>query len=132
MERIKLKDSLLIRTNFSKCNLNYANFYNSEIGYSKFIGAKLKHGDFSNCNLIKADFTGSDLFGAKFDSCKLNGASFKECDISKADFRQSNLDGVRFVKTRYNDQTKFPPGFDGGDSDLIKIDLETEAEEVPT
>ena len=89
-------------------------------------GAALLAADLSEARLDGAVLEGADLRGATLSGARLNrarlrganlrGAKMRECDLREADLRgadlrDTNLDATRLEGARFDDSTKFPPGF---------------------
>lgn len=56
---------------------------------SSFFKLKMKSTRFENCNLQEADFTQSDLSGSVFENCDLQKAIFDNTNLERVDFRTS-------------------------------------------
>ncbi|MFM6726468.1 MAG: pentapeptide repeat-containing protein, partial [Dolichospermum sp.] len=94
---IDLKDAFLVKAFLDGADLTEANLEN----------AKLTYTNLENTNLIGADLTEADLKKAKLIGANLIGA-----DLTKADL----------LGAIYNDETKFPKGFNPKFSQMIHED----------
>lgn len=85
------------------------------------IDAHLDQTRLMNAFLRNAQFKHSHLNGARFEKCSLRNAWFTGCELEDADFSGSDLrdahfegaklEGVRMAGAWYNDETKWPDGF---------------------
>ena len=99
-----------------------------ELVYRKLIGA-----NFSGSKISKGRFQGSQLQGANFENADLEEASFPESDLRAASFRganlkkiyapsaDANLENANLKRAIYNDETKWPTGFNPEECGAIKI-----------
>lgn len=72
-------NSFLFSVSFGNCILKMSVFYK----------LKLKKYRFDTCNLQEADYTESDLSGSVFENCDLHRAVFYNTNLEKADFTTS-------------------------------------------
>lgn len=72
----------LLRTEFSSCNLDGANFEGAGLGHNLFRFARLRNANFRDADLTAADFTGAYLDGADFTGAKLSMATFKGATLT--------------------------------------------------
>jgi uncharacterized protein YjbI with pentapeptide repeats len=66
----------LLRTEFTGCALDGADFGEAGLGHVAFRFAKLRHANFRNADLRYADFGGAYLDGAMFTGARTGGADF--------------------------------------------------------
>ncbi len=85
-------DRLIFELSFTRCILDFSQFY----------ALKLKQTRFSQCSLIAADFMGADLTGVVFDHCDLYRAEFSRANASKSDFRTSRHYAIDPAQTKIN------------------------------
>lgn len=86
-----------VGSNFSNCDLSYANFGYSVLSESTFGNSNLQNSDFlsvraEKCNFRNADFTGSKLVGVNFKDSDLEGAIFDQVEMSP-----NALDGAKNI-----------------------------------
>lgn len=87
---------------------------------------ELNQANFQGSNLRQANFRLTDLQGANFQNANLQGANLSMADIHScnfcgADLTQANLSGADRRNARYDDQTKFPAGFNPEIVGMIRI-----------
>jgi hypothetical protein len=85
-------------------------------------GADLSWQDLSNANFANADFYGATLRGTQLAHADLSeahlayvnleGANLSEANLNSAHLDNATLEGANLQSALYNDQTKFPYGFD--------------------
>jgi uncharacterized protein YjbI with pentapeptide repeats len=63
--------------------------------------------DLSGVNLV-----GQSLIGATFGGTDLSGANRSLADLCGADLSQADLSGINLNGAKYNQDTKWPKGFD--------------------
>jgi hypothetical protein len=89
------------KAKFASANLTEAVMNGIIAGGSDFTGAKLIRADLRNAGLTRCTFAGADLTGANLTEGFLQGA-----DLSTA-----TLADVVWLGARYDQDTKWPPGF---------------------
>ena len=72
----------LLRTEFSSCNLDGANFDGAGLGHVTFRFARLRHASFRNADLRNTDFVGAYLDDADFTGARLQGADFEAATLT--------------------------------------------------
>lgn len=107
IDDLHLSDSNLIATNFYKsilsgvklefCDLEAANFIDSEIKKSTFIKTNLKRARFINAKLNGMNFKECDIRGANFKNAELKSANFRGVDCSQVNFKGANLRSSNFL-----------------------------------
>jgi uncharacterized protein YjbI with pentapeptide repeats len=122
-----LRDRYLARVALIGKKMAVADFSNAVLRASRLVGTDLTWSSFRD-----ADLTGSILTNAKLDetdlrksqlrhidlrnvslrNARLSGAILDYADLSGADLGQAILDGVHIGRIWYDEQTKWPPGFD--------------------
>jgi len=96
---------------FSIKSLNGANLLNANL-----IDANLFSANLNGANLFSANLNGADLTGANLTGADLFGADLRNADLTGADLRNADLTGAR-----YNDNTRFPKGFDPVSSEMKAV-----------
>jgi len=91
-------NQVLMKMKFSNCNMSICNFY----------GVKLDHTIIDRCNLNEADFSNSDLSGiqminsslelAKFDQTILRGSNLEGSAPLSIDIRSNDLTGAKLSR----------------------------------
>ncbi len=115
LQNVLLGGAILKNTNLVSADLNYAKM-ESITDDGKDEGRSyetiLKNADLSSANLVGAKLGGADLSGVKFIEANLSQTDLSFADLSYADLTGANLEQIKLVKTRYNDGTVWPKGFD--------------------
>jgi uncharacterized protein YjbI with pentapeptide repeats len=91
-------------SNFSKCNMEGANFEETKVHNANFSGAILrelraKGADFTGCDFSKADLSEADLIDAKIDGCNLSGAKLHKAIMTNTSLKNATLTGADFSGT---------------------------------
>lgn len=119
LERARLVDCLLERTNLANMRADKSTMQRVRIGSSRMTGLHWVDGvlrdvtvaecradmavfpftnfrqvRFENCNLTRADFQNADLSGAQFVNCDLTGAQFSHATMTGARFHGCTLVGL--------------------------------------
>lgn len=94
---------------------------NAELSDTNLSGKQWAHAHLANAELVRASLRGADLRGAQLGHACLMGANLQQadlrnadlsgCDLLHADFRGARLDGVNLKLARYDQTTRWPPGF---------------------
>jgi hypothetical protein len=76
---------------FPKAELRHGNFENLDASYLRFAKgfASLQH--FTRCDLNNANFFGSQMTETVFENCNLFDVSFRNCDLTGAEFLNCNM-----------------------------------------
>ncbi|MFM6611010.1 MAG: pentapeptide repeat-containing protein [Dolichospermum sp.] len=126
MDKIGTFDRILATrlkaANLTEANLENANLKRADLRDAKLIRANLRGVDLTEADLRKARLTGANLSGADLRGCRIRGSNFADVD-----FRNTNLTGTKTKLTGvstlrgaiYNDETKFPEGFNPKFSQMI-------------
>ncbi len=91
-------------------------------------GACLDGADLTKANLSGAKLSGSTIQGsilteANLAKCRITNADFENADFRSSNLTQTNLIAVRSLRGAiYNDETKFPEGFDPKTAQMIHED----------
>ena len=97
LEFADLTNTNLIRADLSDAVLTKADLTNSDLREAIMTNSDLTFANLTNANLTSAIMWHAELAGASLEGANLSGAE---------------LDGVNFDHATYNDETKFPEGFD--------------------
>jgi uncharacterized protein YjbI with pentapeptide repeats len=100
----------LCSSDLRRITANNSSLKNSHIQCAYFQESKLYKINFSNSDLSYSDFTGANLTGSNLTGASLQGANFESVD----------LELVEMKGAFYDDETKFPEGFDPYKNGLIK------------
>jgi uncharacterized protein YjbI with pentapeptide repeats len=76
------------------------------------VGADLGAANLTGANLAKALLWGAHLIGANLDQANLSGSGLDRADLSKADLTGADLNGAVLKGAKYDQNTKWPAGFD--------------------
>ncbi|MFM6783905.1 MAG: pentapeptide repeat-containing protein [Dolichospermum sp.] len=116
---IDLKDAFLVKAFLDGADLTEANLENAKLTYTNLENTNLIGADLTEAHLKKAK-----LIGANLENTNLIGADLTEADLKKAKLIGANLIGADLTKADllgaiYNDETKFPEGFNPKFSQMI-------------
>ena len=125
LENVNLRGADLRDANLTEANLENANLKVADLRDAKLIRVNLRGVDLTEADLRKASLTGANLSGADLRGCRIRGSNFADVD-----FRNTNLTGTKTQLTGvstlrgaiYNDETKFPEGFNPKFSQMIHED----------
>jgi uncharacterized protein YjbI with pentapeptide repeats len=132
LENLDLRGADLYFAEVMGSNLSGADFSHADLTQVDFRRAKLRKANFSNANLERTDFTQADLREAVFDHALfcftgLENTDLRGADLSKAVFEYGDVkrwnsrdtdlpkipwNDVFINGAKYNQQTKWPNGFD--------------------
>lgn len=146
LKEANLERAHLIRANFRRANLSGAILEGTNPIESNFVGAILSEATLSHANVVGANFVGAILTGANLSGANLGGVHFVTANLDGADLSGAHLDGADFreanvsgadlsgailegdiyggatlERAKYNDQTKFPKGFDPEAHGMVKV-----------
>jgi len=126
---INLQGTDLQWTNLEEANLRGANLQGADLEGANLQGANLqganlRRADLTDGNLQGANLKGANLvnaeLGANLKGANFQGANLDYCWITGADLRETNLDNAFSLHmVRYNNQTRFPVGFDPTTRELL-------------
>jgi uncharacterized protein YjbI with pentapeptide repeats len=105
-----LRDTKLVGADLSYAKMEYINDDGEDQGL--LYKTTLKNADLSSVSLVGAKLEGADLSGVKFTEANLSQTDLRFADLSYADLTGTNLEQANLEKTKYNNQTKWPKGFD--------------------
>lgn len=118
---IDLTGALLNNADLSNANLNGAFLNHAQLSVAKLKQAKAIDANLENANLKQALLTGIDFSGANLKKAilieaNLTNAILINTNLEETDLRGANLDGADLTganlrSAKYNDNTKFPAGF---------------------
>jgi len=91
-----LTDCTFTKTDFSKANLKSSDFSRSNLDAANFKGATLNEATLTGCSLIRANFGGAKMNKVKMNRCQLMAASFVGAELEKANLSGSNLEHADF------------------------------------
>jgi hypothetical protein len=88
-------------------------------------GANLSWAFLQGALLNEASLTHAKLEGARLQEADLGGAQLQEADLRYAKLQganllRANLDKAVFTQAEYDSDTKFPPGFEPSNKEMIK------------
>lgn len=132
LQQVDLENIFLSRIDMQQANLDGINLKNADLSdanltESSLVGAELTKAhltgiNLSQANLSKAIFANSVLTQANFKAACLEKASlmsavlieadFSQADLSGADLSGANLTSTNLQDAIYDNDTKFPMGFD--------------------
>ncbi len=97
---------------------------NARCGWASLRDADLNAADLSGAVLNRAvlrdaDLTDADLSSAILWNTDLRGADLSGADLSGADLSGADLSGVDLSGAKYNDNTKWPEGFDSATAGVM-------------
>ncbi len=97
---------------------------NARCGWASLRDADLNAADLSGAVLNRAvlrdaDLTDADLSSAILWNADLRGADLSGADLSGADLSGADLSGVDLSGAKYNDNTKWPEGFDSATAGVM-------------
>jgi uncharacterized protein YjbI with pentapeptide repeats len=107
VQKCKLKDVF-----WRGVNLRNVDLYGSDLS-----GASLRNADLRNAVLYQCN-----LSGCRFNQANLEGANLEEAHVEGADFSTAKLIKVIFHNTKFDDNTKWPTGFDPIPLGAVKLD----------
>lgn len=87
--------------------------------------ANLSDADLSSCDFAQADLRGAILSGARLGGANLAGAKLCRDNLGGttklqgADFAGANLDGTDLAGAEYDENTRFPAGFEPRDAGCL-------------
>ena len=99
--------------------LKYADLSDTDLRGVNFESASLESVNFQGANLEEANFHNADLFGTDFRKANLEGVVLERTNLEEADLRETNLEEANLYAAIYDDDTKFPPGFDPEEAGMI-------------
>ena len=102
LERANLTNTYLNNTYLAHANLNNANL----------TGAYLIDANLRGANLEGANFADAYLRGADLTYTYLGGANLTNADLRDVNLTSANLDGAKMSGVKWDENTKWPAGFD--------------------
>lgn len=82
--------------NFMNTYLQDVNFWDAQLENALFINANLRHAYFMDACLQHANFQGAQLQGANFEKAHLQEVCFLNAQLQRANFKESKLQGSDF------------------------------------
>ncbi len=129
LEMAKLKKADLSRANLEKAALMAADLREAIFVRANLLGANLLGADLQNAYLREANLQGAQLLGANLPWANLQEAKLQGAKLRWADLRWAKLQGANLTNTNleeaklrgavWNDETKFPDGFDPKEHGMI-------------
>ena len=107
----------LSNANLSNANLKKASLTKAKLSEANLSGAILENAWLDGANLIKANLAGANLYqaylvGVKLNGVILQGANLKQANMEGTDLSETDLTGVNLFWVYYDENTKWPSGFD--------------------
>jgi len=112
-----LRDAVLYEAVLAGCVLR-----NAMLQGANLESARIEFADFSGANLTGAILKKSILRSTTFSKTRLDGADLSAAQISGVDFSEASMVRVSLLNSRFDDQTKWPPGFDPIDFGAARFD----------
>ena len=125
-----MKGSEIINCNLTDTDMERIHLHESKLNNSNFERAfafesVFKYSDFSGANLTDIDARRSNFQNCNFANANMDYGDFKRCNFMGADLSKAkNLDTATLTFAVYDENTKFPPGFDT--YDLVKFEKGTD------
>ncbi len=110
----------LKKANFGNAQLKGTSFVKANLSASSFTCAKCPDASFEDAVLTKCDLRVASFRRCTFQNANLGNSDFAYSDLCGADFSTANLDGVAFMRTKFDEKTIFPPGFNPPDGLIWK------------
>jgi len=105
---VDLTGMLISFTDFSFADLRGATFYWDTLIDVRLEGANLEGADLAGTDLIRVNFRNANLRNADIGPSGLGPPS----SVFGCDFTGANLEGTVFARAQYDEDTRFPEGFD--------------------
>jgi hypothetical protein len=99
-----------------ECNLERASFAGADLAAAWCAGALLREASFARASLAGCNLRGCDCRKASFADANLQGATLAGADLCGADLSSANLRGATLLMARYDEHTRWPPGFRPGEA----------------
>ncbi len=106
----KFDGANLSKSSVTRCDFRSASFRNARLERCVWWPAECAGADFSGADLRRARLEYSGFEKANFQDADLRGATFNSCGLEGANLSGARLDGADFEGSRYDEQTRFPPG----------------------
>ncbi|OKH36872.1 hypothetical protein NIES2119_15750 [[Phormidium ambiguum] IAM M-71] len=124
MRRANLIETDLCKVNLQDAKLTEANLRNANLSKAKLISANLNNANLSKAILIEADLRSAklrnaNLMGADLTKANLRGTS--QYNNQVVDFYGANLKGVKLQQALYDENTRFPVGFNPSEAGAYLI-----------
>lgn len=100
------------RTGVVLMNVDSGALAGADLSGAALSGADLQNAALRNANLQKADLHLADLNGADLRGADLRAVNFRGADLRGADLRETRLHRADLNHCLYNDDTRWPAGFD--------------------
>ncbi|MFB2880724.1 pentapeptide repeat-containing protein [Floridanema aerugineum] len=119
----------LIETDLWKANLQGAKLTEANLSNANLRKAKLITANLNNTNLSKAILIEADLRSAKLRNANLMGADLTKANLrgtseyssQAVDFYGANLKGIKLQQALYDENTRFPEGFNPSEAGAYLI-----------
>lgn len=119
----------LIEADFSKANLQAAKLTEANLSEANLSKAILITANLNNANLNKARLIEADLRSANLRNANLMGADLTKANLRRymdisnqfVDFLGANLKGVKLQQALYDENTRFPVGFNPSEAGAYLI-----------
>jgi uncharacterized protein YjbI with pentapeptide repeats len=115
----EINGSNFVVVNFTGCDLSVLARFDpadKNIQFANFTNANLQGMDLSEFVAASSTFTGANLQGVNLRHAALDGCEFQGVDLSTVmNLEEASMDGAE-----YDDNTKFPPGFDPAANGMVK------------
>jgi DNA-binding protein len=100
LNKIKIKDITLLKSNIIGLKVNEGTIYNTtfkevSMRSSSFIKTIIKNTTFENCTLLNSKFTEGTCKGVSFKGSSVEYADFSDCNLQSAIFINSDVRGVK-------------------------------------
>ncbi len=117
LEGAWLKDADMVGVWLEGAMMGRVNAQGVSFHRAKMKGAQLKRAEVQGANFLQADLSGARLDhaqakGARFTGANLSGASLLKANLKGADLRDANLEGTNLTGAQYDEDTRWPKGFD--------------------
>ncbi len=113
-----LEETKLTNVNLSGFNLQRAILTGSDLRGANLSGANLTFATMKEAILEGADLQRANLFGADLTEAFMTGSDLRGADLTEA----KKLDEIFLTGARYNNDTKFPAGFDPEEHGMKPLD----------
>jgi uncharacterized protein YjbI with pentapeptide repeats len=138
---IDLEEVDLSNAELKEIDLSYAVMDKAVLTGANLDNAILSEAKMSSIQMQNADLSSANLIGTNLQKAILIDSSFENADLSKADLRCAQLQGAKLDKAKtddktnfqgaqYDNKTTFPEDFQPQKFNMLKIDLDKNANEI--
>ena len=122
LDKVNLREAMLHEANLQGAKLWEADLQGADLQLAYLQEANVQRVNLQKAKLHKTDLWGANLWGANLQEADLWGANLRNANLRNANLQETKkLETANLSGAKYNDETKFPDGFEPQSNEMQYI-----------